>query len=386
MSCHRPPRRQLHRHGALGIALPSTMAGARSVRHTAAARCQQPQYVHGSAVGYRRDHDQDRHLPAAASCSLTCELEPVVVRRRSDVRSPPPRGRGACRGAAPWPAGAWRGASGCSARPAQPCASSRATTSRDRHADRGAGGHQALDRLRAAEFELHVQRPDTVEQPALDRLARPEPGSRRAQVASRRLRTLAVPSAKACVGADDDHHLVGQPRPHDQLGVRLRPFDEADIDLERRHRGDHLAGIADHQVHRAGRVVDLPASQQLRQQVLADRQAGRDAQGGRRVRRRTDGRPRRPGRAARRPGAAARGRSRSAPGGGRRGRTAPRRARPRARPAPALAADCERATWSAAARVEPARAVATKTSSWRRFRRSRGGEVRGPIVDLLYWS
>ncbi len=36
-----------------------------------------------------------------------------------------------------------------------------------------------------------------------------------------------------------------------------------------------------------------------------------------------------------------------------------------------LAADCERATRSAAARVLPSRAVATNTSSWRRFRRSR---------------
>jgi hypothetical protein len=36
-----------------------------------------------------------------------------------------------------------------------------------------------------------------------------------------------------------------------------------------------------------------------------------------------------------------------------------------------LAADCERAMRSAAARVLPPRAVATKTSSWRRLRRRR---------------
>jgi hypothetical protein len=38
-----------------------------------------------------------------------------------------------------------------------------------------------------------------------------------------------------------------------------------------------------------------------------------------------------------------------------------------------LAADCERATRSAAERVEPARTVATKTSSWRSPTRNRGG-------------
>ena len=45
----------------------------------------------------------------------------------------------------------------------------------------------------------------------------------------------------------------------------------------------------------------------------------------------------------------------------------------------ALAADCERATRTAAARVEPSRAVATKTSSWRSVRRRRwsGGWADG---------
>jgi hypothetical protein len=79
-------------------------------------------------------------------------------------------------------------------------------------------------------------------------------------------------------GRCNDEEFVLQPGPNDQLRVRLRALDEAHVDLEGHHRIDHLAGVADHHPHRAGRVGLLPSAQQLGQQVLADGQARRHAQ------------------------------------------------------------------------------------------------------------
>jgi hypothetical protein len=76
----------------------------------------------------------------------------------------------------------------------------------------------------------------------------------------------------------DDDQLVFAPGAHHEVGVRLRPFDEADIHLEARHRLDHVARVRDVQVHLALRMQRGPLRHALGQQVLADGEAGRHAQ------------------------------------------------------------------------------------------------------------
>ena len=196
------------------------------------------------------------------------------------------------------------------------------------------------------------------------------------------------------------HQLVADPANHAQVGMRLRALDEADIGLQPGHRLEHLAGVADRQVHRAVRVRQLPLRHQAGQQVFADRQAGGHAQGrgvlsgeqrlqlGRPVHRR-------------RHRAAVRGRSRSAPGAGRRGRTAARRERFPGRPAPHSRVNgsvppcrLQRASsrsprWPRTPRSGAAKgagAARVETRSGARSGVRSGVRFTGPIADLFFWS
>ena len=199
----------------------------------------------------------------------------------------------------------------------------------------------------------------------------PEPGSRRTHAAAARSAMPACRPASGCDGAANDHQLVVEPAAHGQVGVALAALDEADVDVEGGHRRDHLAGVADRSAAHVAAGGPLPAPPGSWQQVFADREAGGDAQ--RReplareprlqVARLLEQRHRH-----RQQGAAVLVEHQPAADAvEQRGAEAASSSAASA----VLAADCERATRSAAARVEPARAVATKTSSWRRVRRSR---------------
>ena len=253
-----------------------------------------------------------------------------------------------------------------------PCASSTATAWRDTQARPAPAAARRLMASVLPSSYRTLQRAQVLEQPGVGGLARArgrlaqDPGG-----VGQLARRGDARRPAACVGARDDDQFVLQPALHHQVGMGLRALDETDVDLHVDHRLDHLAGVADGQLHRAVGCSRFQRAMMLGQQVFADRQAGRHAQrrGGAPVANRPCSSP--PGRAGRsRPGSSARPFSLST-------RRRPTRSNSGASSAAsssasaALAADCERATRSAAPRVEPARAVATKTSSWRRFRRSR---------------
>ena len=144
--------------------------------------------------------------------------------------------------------------------------------------ERGAGGHQALDRLGAAELEGDVECADPLVQPQFGGLARARavlaqrPGGRAQLAQAQRAADQRV------IGGGEHHEFVGQPGAHDEARMRLRALDETDVGVERGHRLDDLARVADHQAHRVCDVRELPLRLQRGQQVLADRQAGGQAQ------------------------------------------------------------------------------------------------------------
>ncbi len=86
------------------------------------------------------------------------------------------------------------------------------------------------------------------------------------------------PARQRVGGRGHDHHLVAEPAPHGEVGMRLPSLDEADVGVEADHRGDHVGGVADDQPRPRLRVVLLPAQHDAGQQVFAGGEAGRDAQ------------------------------------------------------------------------------------------------------------
>jgi hypothetical protein len=149
-------------------------------------------------------------------------------------------------------------------------------------ADADPGGDDALDGLVAAELELGARRADPVE-PAVARF--PGAGAGLAQDPGRR-RELGVADPAAgerMAGCGEGDELVGQPAADDEVRMALPTLDETDVDVEPDHRLDHLAGVADHEPRCRLRVLLLPSRDQPGQQVLADREARRDAQRRRRL-------------------------------------------------------------------------------------------------------
>ena len=107
----------------------------------------------------------------------------------------------------------------------------------------------------------------------------PEPGSRRIHDACVSSLALArAPGGQRMAGCREDHELVGEPAAHHHIGVALAAFDEADVDVEADHGGDHLAGVADDETGAGLRVGLLPTRDQGRQQIFTDREARGHAQ------------------------------------------------------------------------------------------------------------
>ena len=168
----------------------------------------------------------------------------------------------------------------------------------------------------------------------------------------------------------DNDQFVLQPGNDNDVLRMTGPLDESDVGFEVAHRGDHIQRIADLQLEAGGRNAFPKARQQRRQNVIANRGAGKNMQlDGQRLRVRQEGASRlcAPSNTASAIGSNARPLSFSRS----RFPTRSKNRAPRTRSnsfSAALAADCDSGTDNAAAVVLPLKAMARNICNWRRLK------------------